>query len=174
MPGQPDFSAAAPPGYPPYGQPPAAPKKRRGVLIVSIVLAVALLLCGGGGVAAFLMLRNAEDGQGAAEATAAVDEFMRAVYNDHDADKAAKLVCSEARDETKIKKRVEEIKKLAETHKNPRFTWTAPKIDDENTERSIVSTKLTMVTSDEKTAEQQLKFTVVEKEEAGWWVCEVA
>jgi hypothetical protein len=141
-------------------------------VIASVVLAVVLLLCGGGGTAAFLLLRNSQTGEGAPEPAAAVDGFLTAVYTDRDAAKAAGLVCSEARNQGDIAQKVEEVKKLATTYKEPRFKWSPPKVDDQNAERAMVSVKLTMTTSDEKTADQQLKFTVVQK--TGWWVCEVA
>jgi hypothetical protein len=170
-PGAPPFP---PPGFPP-GQPgypaPEAPKKRRGLLIASIVLAVVLLLCAVGGIGAFVVLRKAETGEGAAEPVAAVDNFLRAVYQDRDPEKAAKMVCSEARDQAEIIKKVEEVEGYAQTYKSPRFRWEPPKVDEQNAERAIVSAKLTMITGDEKTSEQPLRFTVVQK--TGWWICEV-
>lgn len=157
--------------YPPQ-QNPTPPKKRRGLLIASIVLAAAILLCGGGGTAAFLTLRNAEDGQGAKEPTVAVDGFLTAVYKDRDAKKAATFVCSAARDDKKIAAKVAEVQKYASEYQNPRFRWTTPKVDNQTGDRATVTTKVTMTTSDEKVADQELRFTVVQK--TGWWVCEVA
>ncbi|MEH1013709.1 hypothetical protein V6U90_11450 [Micromonospora sp. CPCC 206060] len=174
-PGQPGFPPPGQPGFPAPGQPPygavAPVKKKRGLLIASIVLAVVLLLCGGGGTAAFLVLRNAETGEGAPSPTEAVTGFLTAVYTDQDAKRAAALVCPAARDDKAIAKRVKEVKDLAGTYKTPRFTWSNPVVDDQNTERAIVSTKVTMATSDEKVSRQDLKFTVVQS--SGWWVCEV-
>ncbi|MFK3981761.1 hypothetical protein ACI2K4_15450 [Micromonospora sp. NPDC050397] len=164
QPGQP-----LPPGYPVPGQPPA--QKKRGLLIASIVLAAALVLCGGGGTAAFLLLRNTEVGEGAANPSTAVDSFLKAVYVDKDAEKAASLVCSQARKEEDIAQKVEEVEKLSTTYKAPRFKWKVPKVDSRTEEQAIVSVELTMTTGDEKTVDQQLKFTVVQK--TGWRVCEV-
>ncbi|WP_433388404.1 Rv0361 family membrane protein [Micromonospora sp. KLBMP9576] len=160
-----------PAGHPPY-QPAPAPRKKRGVIIVSVVLAVVLLLCVGGGVVAFLALRDVESGEGAKEPAVAVDEFLKAVYEDRDADRAAGLVCTGARDEKKIKAKVAEVEKHVSAHQNPRFRWSSPKVDDQSAERATVTTRLTMTTADEKTADQDLRFTVVKK--TGWWVCEVA
>ncbi|WP_433283723.1 Rv0361 family membrane protein [Micromonospora sp. CA-244673] len=159
------------PGYPPYPQP-TAPKKRRGLLIASIVLAAAILLCGGGGTAAFLALRQAEDGQGAKEPTVAVDGFLTAVYKDRDARAAATFVCSASRDDEKIAAKVAEVRKYAGQYQNARFRWTTPKVDNQTGDRATVSTRVTMTTADEKMADQELRFTVVRK--TGWWVCEVA
>ncbi|MGR6322602.1 hypothetical protein Q2K19_12575 [Micromonospora soli] len=158
------------PGYPPYPDP--APKKRRGLLIASIVLAAVVLLCGGGGTAAFLTLRNAENGQGAKEPAVAVDNFLTAVYKDRDARKAATFVCSASRDDEKIAAKVAEVRNYATKYQSPRFRWTTPKVDNQTGERATVSTRVTMTTSDEKVANQDLRFTVVRK--TGWWVCEVA
>lgn len=160
--------AAAVPGFPP----PAAPKKKRGVLIAAIALAVVLVLCVGGGVTAFLTLRNVETGEGANEPAAAVDQFLTAVYKERDAAKAAKLVCASARDDDQIAAKVAEVEKYASAYQNPRFRWGTPKVDNRNAERATVSAKVTMTTSDEKVADQELRFTVVQK--TGWWVCEVA
>ncbi|MFE9654014.1 hypothetical protein [Micromonospora sp. NPDC006431] len=164
------FPAPAP-GYPPPPAP-AGPKKRRGLLITSIVLAAAILLCGGGGTAAFLTLRKAEEGKGAKEPAVAVNGFLTAVYKDQDARKAATFVCSAARDDKKIAAKVAEVQKYATQYHNPRFRWTTPKVDNQTGERATVTTKVTMTTSDEKVADQELRFTVVQK--TGWWVCEVA
>jgi len=157
------------PGYTPY---PAAapPKKKRGALIGAIITIV-LVLCAGGSISAWLLLRNVETGEGAAEPVAAVEAFMKAVYTDHDAAKAAKLVCSEARDEAELSRKVEEVKGYDTRFDNPTFDWDDPKVDDKTDERAIVSVKLTMLTGDEKTANLDLKFTVVQK--TGWWICEI-
>ncbi|MFG1950677.1 hypothetical protein [Micromonospora sp. NPDC048830] len=172
-PPQPGAPGAVPPGYPPYPAPaPAQPRKKRGVLIASIVLALAVLLCGGGGVAAFLTLRNVESGEGAKEPTAAVQNFLAAVYQERDAKKAAGHVCSAARDDKQIAAKVAEVKRYAEEHEGARFRWTAPKVDNQTDDRATVTTKVTMTTSDEKVAEQDLRFTVVQQ--TGWWVCEIA
>lgn len=164
-PGQPAPPAAQPPHVPP------APKKRHGVLIASLALAVALLLCAGGGTTAFLLLRGMEEGEGAAEPVIAVEEFLTAVYEDKDAERAASLVCTEARDREAIAKKIAEIEKYESTYEDPRFRWDEPTVDEQNEERAVVSVQLTVTTQDEKIATQRLTFTVVKK--TGWWVCEV-
>ncbi|WP_307871730.1 hypothetical protein [Micromonospora sp. U21] len=160
-----------PAGYPPY-QGTAEPRKKRGLLIAAIALVVIMVLCVGGGVVAFLTLRNAETGEGAKEPAVAVDEFLTAVYKDRDATKAASRVCAASRDDEKIAAKVAEVQKYATQYQNPRFRWTSPKVDNQTGERATVSTRVTMTTSDEKVADQDLRFTVVQK--SGWWVCEVA
>ncbi|QGN46407.1 hypothetical protein ACN26Y_08995 [Micromonospora sp. WMMD558] len=168
-----DPSAIPPPpaGYPPY-EGPEAPRRKRGVVVASIALAVILVLCAGGGVAAFLALRTAETGEGAKEPTAAVEEFLNAVYKDRDAGRAAALVCSASRDDEKIAAKVAEVERYAAEYQNPRFRWSAPRVDNQTGDRATVTTKVTMTTTDEKFADLPLRFTVVKK--TGWWVCEVA
>ncbi|MGI5524401.1 hypothetical protein ACQEUX_26145 [Micromonospora sp. CA-259024] len=173
QPGTLDPSAipAPAPGYPPY-QGTAEPKKKRGLLIAAIALAVIMVLCVGGGVVAFLTLRNAETGEGAKDPAVAVDEFLTAVYKDRDATKAASRVCTASRDDDKIAAKVAEVQKYASAYQNPRFRWTSPKVDNQTGDRATVSTRVTMTTADERVADQDLRFTVVQK--TGWWVCEVA
>ncbi|WP_432955858.1 Rv0361 family membrane protein [Micromonospora haikouensis] len=160
-----------PPGYPPYHAP-VAPKQRRGVLVASIVAVLALLLCGGGGAAAFFTLRSTENGEGAKEPAVAVENFLTAVYKERDARKAAGYVCAAARDDRKITAKVTELKRYTEQYSDARFRWTSPKVDNQTGDRATVTTRVTMTTSDEKVADQDLRFTVVQK--TGWWVCEIA
>jgi hypothetical protein len=139
--------------------------------VASIVFTVVLLLCASGGAAAFLLLRRVETAEGAPEPVAAVDGFLRAIYTDRDATRAASLVCSEARDEAAIGRRVQEVERYAATYTSPRFEWSPPRIDERTTETARVSTTLTVTTGDEKVADQRLTFRLVNK--IGWWVCEV-
>jgi flagellar basal body-associated protein FliL len=148
------------------------PKRRRTGLWVSLALVITVLLCGGGGVSAFLLLRNAEAGDGAPDPATAVQEFMTAVYRDKNATAASELVCSESRDAKKISSKVAEVKAYDNQYDQPRFAWDDPSVAGETEERATVSVALTMTTQDEKTAQQQLTFTVVKK--TGWWVCEIA
>lgn len=166
MPGQMPYPGQ--PGYPAFGPPPA---KKRGLLITSIVLVAVLLLCGIGGTTAFLLLRDTETGEGASGPVAAVESFLKAAYTEKDPEKVAALTCSESRDQSAINKKVAEIKHYSDIYKSPRFQWDPPQLDEQNEERAVVSVKLTMITMDEKTSSQQLKFIVVRK--TGWWVCEV-
>ncbi|MFC3503242.1 hypothetical protein ACFOOK_19990 [Micromonospora krabiensis] len=163
--------AGDPSAFPPLG-PPVPPKKQRGVLIAAIALVVILVLCVGGGVIAFLTLRNVETGEGAKEPAVAVDQFLTAVYKERDAAKAASLVCASSRDDDKIAAKVAEVEKYAAGYQNPRFRWPTPTVDNRTGERATVSATVTMTTADEKVADQELRFTVVQK--TGWWVCEVA
>ncbi|TDC30509.1 hypothetical protein [Micromonospora sp. KC213] len=150
---------------------PAAGKPRRSRLAVSLTIAAALLLCAGG-TAAYLTLRDREDGSGAAEPSVAVDNFLSAVYQERDAQKAAGFVCAASRDQQKIAAKVAEVDKYAAGNPNPRFRWATPRVDNQIGDRATVSARVVMTTADEKIAEQALRFTVVR--ERGWWVCEVA
>ncbi|RIV34514.1 Rv0361 family membrane protein [Micromonospora radicis] len=169
---QPPAQPGPAPGAPPYELPAGPPQRKRGALVASLALAVVLLLCAGGGVAAFLTLRDAESGAGATEPSVAVDEFLTAIYEERDAAKAARLVCTAARDQNKIRAKVAEIEEYVATYESPRFRWDTPKVDNETGDRATVTTTVTVTTADEKIADQDLRFTVIRK--TGWWVCEVA
>ena len=132
-----------------------------------------MVLCGGGGVVAFLTLRNAETGEGAKEPAVAVDEFLTAVYKDRDADEGGRLASAPPPATTRRSpRRWPRCRSTPPRYQNPRFRWTTPKVDNQTGDRATVSTRLTMTTADEKIADQELRFTVVQK--TGWWVCEVA
>jgi flagellar basal body-associated protein FliL len=162
--------------HPPYEVPlvptPAPAGSRRTALWVSLAVAFTLLLCGGGALSAFLLLRNAENGKGAPDPATAVTRFLTAVYTEQDAKAANELVCREARDDKKITAKVDEVKRYAEEYSGPSFRWDEPTVASENDKRALVAVALTLTTTDEKSAQQDLTFTVVKK--TGWWVCEVA
>jgi hypothetical protein len=149
---------------------PAGPR-RRGALWVSLALVATVLLCGGGATSAYFLLRDA-DNPGAPDPATAVDRFLTAVYTQQDATAAEDLVCREARDKNKISSRIEEIKTYASGYQDPTFRWAEPAVSDNEKDRAEVAVKVTMATADEKTAEQQLQFTVIHK--TGWLVCDVS
>ena len=136
-----------------------------------MALVATLLLCGGGAVSAYFLLRDA-DNPGSPDPATAVNRFLTAVYTQQDATTADALVCRESRDKTKLTDRVNEIKTYADGYPDPVFRWDDPAVSAETSDRALVSVQLTMSTSDEKTAEQSLRFTVIRK--TGWLVCEIA
>jgi hypothetical protein len=136
-----------------------------------VVLGLVVLLCGGGGLAAFLLLRDVDTTEGAPEPVVAVERFMEAVYKEKNASQAAATVCQDARKADAIDRKVEEVKNYAKAYRNPQFDWGTPKVDEQDAEHAIVSVDLRMTTDDDRSAEQQLRFTVVQQ--TGWWVCEV-
>ncbi|MEU4239057.1 hypothetical protein [Actinoplanes sp. NPDC026619] len=152
---------------------PAAPagKSRRGAVWVSLALAATLLLCAGGAVSAYFLLRDA-DNPGSADPATAVNRFLTAVYTQQDATAADNLVCREARDKTKLADRVAEIKSYSDGYQDPVYRWEEPAVSNSGENRALVSVQLTLSTADEKTAKQDLEFTVIRK--TGWLVCEVA
>jgi hypothetical protein len=180
------------PGYPPAGespttpgypaqfgypapldpaQPATPPKKSRGLMITAIVLGIAVLLCGGGGTAAYLFLRDTSDGQGAESPQVAVNDFLVAVYTEHDAEKAGQLVCSDARNREQLTKKIDEVRAYAEKYKKPKFSWPEPTVAEAKEKRAKVNVTVRITTDDERVAEQPLNFTVIEK--TGWFVCEI-
>jgi Domain of unknown function (DUF4878) len=170
-PTQPPGAAYAPPDLRTVAPADQTPRKRRALLITTIVLGLALLLCGGGGVAAWLYLTRVERGQGADAPETAVDAFLTAVYDERDADRAAKVVCLDARDTAEITKKVDEVTAYAEKYKTTRFEWDDPKVEEKTDDRARISVKVTASTGDEREASLDLTFTVIR--DSGWWVCEV-
>ena len=150
-------------------QPPPK-KKSKALLITSIVLGVVLLLCAAGGVSAFFLINNSE-GKGADTAKDAAQDFLTAVYKEHDGAAAEKLVCNEARDRKAIDKKIKEIVDQKAKLKSPSITWDSLKIENETAEKADTTVTVKLTTSDEKYVDQTLKLTLVKHE--GWFVCEV-
>jgi hypothetical protein len=163
------------PAYPGAGlQPTAAPPKssiRRGMIITGVVLLVMLLIAGAT-LVAWLLLRDT-DRDGASSPRAAVNSFLGAVYWELDASAASAQVCSEARDEAALETKIDGIREFRDAHVNPSFNWSDPEVIDESGQLAIVSVTVTMITGDEKTAEQTLHISVLDKDQHGWWVCNV-
>lgn len=145
-------------------------KRRRGGLWVSIALVATVLLCGGGATSAYFLLRDA-DVTGAPDPATAVDRFLTAVYTEQDASTANALVCRESRNEQKLTNRVSEIKTYSQGYQDPIYRWDAPAVSQSQKDRAEVAVHVTMSTADEKSAEQDLQFTVIRK--SGWLVCDV-
>ncbi|GIF25235.1 hypothetical protein BJ973_007487 [Actinoplanes tereljensis] len=156
---------------PPTPLPAEEKKGRRGAVWVSLALAATLLLCAGGAVSAYFLLRDA-DNPGSPDPATAVNRFLTAVYTQQDASAADDLVCREARDQTKLADRVAEIKSYSDGYTDPVYRWEEPTVSSSGEDRALVSVQLTLSTADEKTAKQDLEFTVIRK--TGWLVCEVA
>jgi hypothetical protein len=156
----------------PWQVPPTpAPKGKRGAVWVSLALAATLMLCAGGATSAYFLLRDA-DNPGSPDPATAVNRFLTAVYTQQDASAADDLVCREARDKTKLADRVSEIKAYSDGYQDPVYHWDEPAVSNSGEDRALVSVEVTMSTGDEKTARQDLEFTVIRK--TGWLVCEVA
>jgi hypothetical protein len=149
-------------------QPPK--RRRRGAVWVSIALVATVLLCGGGAASAYFLLRDA-DNPGAPDPATAVDRFLTAVYSEQDPSAATDLVCREARNEQKITNRVREIKTYSQGYQDPIYRWDALAVSQSQKDRAQVAVHVTMSTSDEKSAQQDLRFTVIHK--TGWLVCDV-
>jgi flagellar basal body-associated protein FliL len=158
------------PQHPPYQVPLQPPARRRGTLWVSLALAVTVMLCAGGAVSAYFLLRDA-DSQGATDPATAVNQFLTAVYTQHNAKAADELVCRQARDEAKLTARIDQIKTYVNAYDSPSFRWEQPAVTGQSKESATVSVQLVMATADEKSAEQQLTFTTIHK--TGWLVCDV-
>ncbi|MET8147392.1 hypothetical protein ACIBSW_06190 [Actinoplanes sp. NPDC049668] len=150
---------------------PAARRRRTG-LRVSVALVLTLLIFVGGAVSAALLLREGDSGKGEPDPVTAVNTFLTAVYVQQDAAAAAEVVCREALDQEQLNDRVDQIKGYANEYDAPTFSWTDPAVTRQTDDRATVVVPLTMTTDDEKTAQQQLTFTVIRKTD--WLVCDVS
>ncbi|MFI1995082.1 hypothetical protein [Actinoplanes sp. NPDC020271] len=147
------------------------PVSRRSSLFVSAALVATMALCGGGAVSAYLLFRDA-DNPGSPDPATAVNRFLTAVYTQQDAGAAQDLVCRKARDATKLSDRVQQIRDYADGYEGATFRWDDPAVTAGNSGEAQVGVRVVMSTEDEKTAAQDLEFTVVRK--SGWLVCEVS
>jgi hypothetical protein len=141
-------------------------------MITVIALAGALVLCAGGGIATWLLTRDT-DTNGPETPTLAVQTFLQAVYRDLDPAAASAVVCSESRDEGSLTTKIDEIRAYRDTAVNPTFEWTDPAVVEETGELALVEVTITMTTGDEKTADQSLRVSVLDKDANGWWVCDL-
>lgn len=144
---------------------------RRGLMIAGVVVVAALVLSGISA-GAWLLLSDS-DRDGAAAPPEAVDAFLQAVYRDRDPAGASALVCSEARDEEALRAQIDSVRAFEDDYPNPRYTWDEPQVVDETDRLAAVAVTVTMITGDERTADQELRVSVLDKAPHGWWVCDV-
>jgi len=162
------------PGYPgdpgAYPGAPAPPQRRRGLMIGLIIAIVAVVLVGGATTA--ILLARGGGGEGQPSPTAAATNFLTAVYKDRDATKAAKYVCSSARDEEQLSRKVNEVKSYAQKfNRDPQFAWDEPKVENSGKDRATLAVTVRFTTSDDRAAEEKLSILAVK--DGGWYVCEV-
>ncbi|MBN1170781.1 MAG: hypothetical protein JXA67_01285 [Micromonosporaceae bacterium] len=154
-------------GDPMFGQP--APRSGKGLLITIIVL-VCLVVLGGGGTAAYLIFGRSE-GTGAADPVKAVDQFLTAVFKDKNVEAANKIICASAQDSKAMRNRIQQLRDFELKYKSPAYTWPTPTVESRKSESAVVTTTVKLTTSDDRVAEQRLKFLTVEGD--GWLVCEI-
>jgi hypothetical protein len=135
------------------------------------VLILAIALCGGGGTAAYFLVTRLGGG-GAATPTAATVNFLTAVYKDKDAAKASKFVCTAARDQSDLTRRIDELRSLEQRYpRDPQFTWNDPKVESQSRRSAKLSVTINFSAGEARVAEQRLRVTAVN--DGGWFVCDV-
>lgn len=141
-------------------------------MIVSLIVVGAVLLLGGGGITAFFVLRDS-GGDAQPSPTEATVNFLTAVYKDRDAAKASKYVCSAARDEKVVAKKIKELTDYEANYKqSPRFTWDEPKVESSSKKNAKVSVTIRFNSDDDRSATQRLEITAINDD--GWFVCDIA
>jgi hypothetical protein len=148
----------------------APPKPRRGLLIAIIALVVALILCGGVGVGGYLVYR-ASLGHGARTPADAVSNFLFAVFHRNDPAMAGRMVCSAARDQVTLTRKIKEIRAFDVQYKSPVYSWDSPTVTSRRTGKATLTTTVTMRTGDDRVAKQAFSFLTTN--DRGWWVCDV-
>jgi len=146
--------------------------RRRGVTIALLALGGLLVLAAGGGVMTWFLTRDT-DRNGADDPVLAVQSFLEAVYRDLDPATAAGLVCGEARDQDALAGKIDQLRSYQQTYASPSFRWSQPTVVEQTDELAMVDVTVTMTTQDEKTANQNLRVSVLDKGDNGWWVCDV-
>jgi hypothetical protein len=153
-----------------YPGAPAPPRRRRG-LMIGLIIAIVVVVLLGGSTTAFLLLRGG-GGEGQPNPTAAATNFLTAVYKDKDAAKAAKYVCSSARDQEQLDRKVNEVKAYAQKfNRDPQYAWDEPKVENSGKDRATLAVTVRFTTSDDRAAEEKLSITAVN--DGGWYVCEI-
>jgi len=118
--GQPAYGQ---PGYgqPGYGYAPPPKKKSKTGLIIGLVV---LVLLAAGGAGAFFLLKPAQTGTGEKDPAAAVQDFLTAVYVNHDPTAAAKAVCAQSLDKNQLTDRINALKAADAKLTRPDYSWT--------------------------------------------------
>jgi hypothetical protein len=172
--GQPPFTQPQgayplpPTGYLPAGGMEPSPRGRRG-LVIGIVIAALVVIVGGGGAGAFLLTRDT--GKGQATPGTAMDSFFTAVYTDNSVTEASKYVCSSSRDQKKLTTKINQIKQQDAKYDGVKYSWSSPQSKSSGKDETILTTTVTLTTSNEQKATQNLR--VVTTRHNGWWVCEI-
>ena len=122
---------------------------------MSLALVVTLLLCGGGAVSAYLLLRNAENGDGAPDPATAVSRFLTAVYTEQDAGRRHEPGVQRGprpKRDGRQGRRGQGLLRASTTARS--FRWDEPAVAGRRTGAGHgLACALTMTTDDEKTAE---------------------
>jgi hypothetical protein len=139
--------------------------------MIGLIIAIVAVVLVGGSTTAFLLLRGG-GGEGQPNPTAAATNFLTAVYKDKDATKAAKYVCSSARNQDQIDRKVSEIKAyVTKFNRDPQYAWDEPKVENSGKDRATLAVTVRFTTSDDRAAEEKLSIIAVN--DSGWYVCEI-
>ncbi|HEY7223017.1 MAG TPA: hypothetical protein VH561_05295 [Micromonosporaceae bacterium] len=144
------------------------PRPRRRLLGITLVVTLVLLLAGG--VAGAWVLIDPAGLRGADTPGQAVDGFLAAVYETHDARAAGRNVCGRARNDADLDQLVFQVKQNQGAYTAAQTTWSYPPIRIEGRQAAAEVT-LTMTTANEQVASRVI--TVLLVDDRGWWVCDV-
>jgi hypothetical protein len=167
---QPMSQPAGPMGPMPGAVAPPAPRRVGSAALAAVVFTAMLVLCLGGGAISFLVVQSLEP-RGAATPESALEGFLRSVFIDRDAGRAADFVCAENRDDEELARLVFEVRAFTSRYASANPRWSYPGVRRDGRRDASADVTLTLSTADQPVSEKQVRLLLVDHN--GWWVCEV-
>jgi hypothetical protein len=159
-----------PMGPTPWPVAPPQPKRVGSAALAAAVFATVLVLCLGGGAISFFVVQSQEP-RGTTTPESALEGFLRAVFVDRDATRAADFVCAENRDDRELARLVFEVRAFTSRNNSAETRWTYPEVRRTGKREASADVTLTLNTVGQRVSEKQVRLRLVDHN--GWWVCEV-
>lgn len=148
----------------------STPGTTRTFRLTLLAFGLALLLClGGATTATVLALRYQDKGQ--PTEVAAVDGFLRAVYQGESATAAEPYICAEARGGGSVDRKINEVRATRLRYPSATFSWSAPRVGAHQGATATVRAEVRLIVDGEQRSSQRLRFSVIRTR--GWFVCGV-
>jgi hypothetical protein len=161
-------------GYQPINPGPVAakpgPRRVGPAALATAVFITVLALCLGGGAVSFFVVQSLEP-RGTATPESALEGFLRAVFVDRDADRAADFVCADNRNDEELARLVFEVRTFTSRYSSADTRWTYPGVRRTGKREASADVTLTLSTVDQRVSEKRVRLLLVD--DSGWWVCEV-
>jgi len=154
----------------PWGTAPPPPKRVGSAALAAVAFVALLVLCLGGGATSFFVVQSLEP-RGTATPESALEGFLRAVFVDRDANRAADFVCTEHRDDKELARLVFEVRAFTSRYASADTRWTYPGVRRAGKREASADVTLTLNNADQRVSEKQVRLLLVDHN--GWWVCEV-
>jgi hypothetical protein len=152
------------------GMAPPPPKRVGSAALASVVFVAMLVLCLGGGAISFLVVQSLEP-RGTATPESALEGFLRSVFVEKDANRAADFVCVANRDDKELARLVFEVRAFASRYASANPRWSYPSVERTGKREARADVTLTLSTVDQPVSKKQVGLLLIDHN--GWWVCEV-